>query len=300
MTDVIIIGAGCAGLTAAVYVLRAGLTAVVFEKEMYGGQIAITNEVENYPSIEKISGPELAQNIYRQAQKQGADIRFEEVLSVGLEGPVKTVVTSSGTHSARAVIIANGVQRRKLGCAGEKEYTGKGVSYCATCDGAFFRGKEVVVVGGGNTALEDALFLSNLCAKVTIIHRRDSFRGEKVLAQAIAQRANIAVLYQSAVREIIGEKFVSAVSVAGEGGAVSVIPASAVFVAIGLMPENSMFTALVRDKDGYFAADESCAAGIAGVYVAGDTRSKQLRQIVTAVSDGAMAAFQASNYLNTL
>ena len=204
MVDVLIIGAGCAGLTAAIYATRAGHRVVVLEKLFHGGQISVTNEVENYPAIDRISGPDLANRIYEQAAALGADVRYEDVSEVDLAGPVKRVTTSGGEYEARAVIIANGVQRRKLQCPGEEKFLGRGVSYCATCDGAFFKGKDTAVVGGGNTALEDALFLANLCRTVYLVHRRDSFRGEKVLAEAVAQRPNIRPLFNKTVESIHG------------------------------------------------------------------------------------------------
>lgn len=299
MTDMIVIGAGCAGLTAAVYAVRAGLSVLVLEKGLYGGQIAITDTVENYPSIEKISGYELAENIYKQAINQGVRIVFEEVVSVQLEGDQKTVETASNTYSAHAVIIANGVKRRKLECAGEKELTGKGVSYCATCDGAFFRGKEVAVVGGGNTALEDALFLSNLCKKVTMLLRGKTFRGEYVLQEAAKRRKNIEVLYETTVQRIEGRQQVERLVIHRKNrNAESCLEVSAVFIAIGLIPENNLFSMLDQDEHGYLIASEDCRTRIPEVYAAGDTRSKLLRQIITAAADGAVASFQAANAIN--
>lgn len=299
MMDIIVIGAGCAGLTAAVYAVRAGLSVLVLEKGLYGGQIAITDTVENYPSIEKISGYELAENIYKQAIHQGVRIVFEEVVSVQLEGGQKTVTTSSHSYSARAVIIANGVKRRKLECEGEKELTGKGVSYCATCDGAFFRGKEVAVVGGGNTALEDALFLSNLCKKVTMLLRGKVFRGEYVLQRAAARRKNIEVLYETTVLRMEGEQQLERLVIRRKGqDTEKILDVSAAFIAIGLIPENRLFCMLEQDEHGYLIADENCRTRIPEVYAAGDTRSKLLRQIITAAADGAVAAFQAANAIN--
>lgn len=299
-TDVIIIGAGVAGLTAAIYAQRAGLRSVVLDKGTYGGQAAITNEIENYPGIPLVTGVEFATAVYQQATSQGADVRFEEVTETSLEGPVKTVRTTSETYEGKAVILANGAKRRKLGAPGEEEFTGRGVSYCATCDGAFFRGKEVAVVGGGNTAMEDALFLSNLCAKVTLIHRRDSFTAELPLVRAIRSKENVEILYSSAVGRIDGEKTVSTILVKNRGdGAERTIPVSALFIAIGYEPDNGLFAGQVElDQRGYIRAGEDCRTSCPGVYAAGDCRTKELRQIVTAAADGAIAAFGAGNQIN--
>lgn len=301
MTDLLIVGGGCAGLTAAIYGIRAGLSVTVLEGGFAGGQIAVTNEIENYPGYVKISGPDLAMKIYDQAQALGADIRLEEAVSASLSPEVKTIRTAEGDYEGKAVIIANGVKRRTLGCPGEQELTGKGVSYCATCDGAFFKGKDAAVIGGGNTALEDALFLSNLCETVHLIHRRNAFRGEKHLADAVKSRRNILFHGETVVKEILGEKAVTAViqrnTVSGEE---AILPVAAVFVAIGLIPDNQIFPELSLDPDGYVAAGEDCKTNIDGVFAAGDTRAKTLRQILTAASDGATAAVQAANYVNTL
>lgn len=299
-TDVLIIGAGPAGLTAAIYALRAGFKVIVFDKGLYGGQVAITSEVENYPAIEKVSGPDFSINLYNQAVAQGAQIRFEEVQRVSLQGEWKQVFTSQEEYQGKAVIIANGAQRRKLKCEGEQRLTGKGVSYCATCDGAFFKQKEVAVVGGGNTALEDALFLSNLCSHVYLIHRRDEFRGEKRLASSVMEQKNITILYHSEVEQILGEDKVTAINVRNNQEQTrQTVPVSAVFVAIGLEPDNHLFADVFpTDQAGYLIAGEDCLTGIPGVYVAGDSRTKVLRQIITAAADGAVAAVQAGNYMN--
>lgn len=300
MTDFIIIGAGIAGLTASIYAIRAGHCVLVFEKGFYGGQIALTNEVENYPAVEKISGPDLSEKIYQQASSLGTPIRFEQVISVDLKDEIKKVVTTEDTYEAKTVLIANGVKRRKLGCPGEKEFAGRGVSYCATCDGAFFKGKTVAVVGGGNVALEDAIFLSNLCQQVYLIHRRDSFRGEKILVQTALSRKNIQILYHTTVEAIQGEATVSSLTIKNtQDKTTKSLSVNALFIAIGLEPDNSMFSdQLPMDGDGYLLADESCMTPLAGVYVAGDCRSKPLRQIITAASDGAVAAVAASHYLD--
>ena len=301
ITDILIVGGGCAGLTAAIYGIRAGLSVTVLEGGFAGGQIAITNEIENYPGYVKISGPDLAMKIYDQAQALGADIRLEEAVAASLSPSVKSIRTAEGDYEGKSVIIANGVKRRMLGCPGEEKLTGKGVSYCATCDGAFFKGKDVAVVGGGNTALEDALFLSNLCETVHLIHRRNAFRGEKHLADAVKSRRNILFHGETVVKEILGEKAVTAVIQQNTvSKAEEILPVSAVFVAIGLIPDNHIFTELSLDPNGYITAGEDCKTNIDGVFAAGDTRTKTLRQILTAASDGATAAFQAANYVNTL
>ncbi len=300
-TDLLIIGGGCAGLTAAIYAIRAGLSVTVLEGGLAGGQIVVTSEIENYPGYIKISGPDLAMKIYNQAQKLGADIRSQQVIAASLSAPVKVLQTVEAEYRSKAVIIANGVKRRTLGCPGERELTGKGVSYCATCDGAFFRGKNVAVIGGGNTALEDALFLSNICETVFLIHRRDRFRGEKLLLEATESRKNIVFYRDTVVREILGEKAVTAVVMQNSvSGAEELLPVSAVFVAIGLVPDNRIFSELSQDSSGYLLADENCKTNLDGVFAAGDTRAKALRQILTAASDGAVSAFQAANYVNTL
>lgn len=300
MVDIIVIGAGPAGLTSAIYAMRAGLSVTVFEKSIYGGQVASTSEVENYPAVQKISGVEFSNNIYNQAIAQGVDIQFDEVEEINFEGKIKVVKTSSGEHKAKAVILANGVERRKLGCEGEEKFTGRGVSYCATCDGAFFKDKEVAIVGGGNTALEDALFLANNCTKVYLIHRRDSFRGEEVLEKSVKARKNIEILYNHGVEKIEGEKTVSKIEVKNlKTEEKRTIDVSGIFIAIGLKPNNKMFeNVLDLDEGGYIISDESCTTSVEGVYVAGDSRTKFLRQIITAASDGAIAAVQAANYIN--
>lgn len=299
-TDVLIIGAGPAGLTAAVYTVRAGLQAVVFDRLFYGGQVATTSEVENYPAIEKISGPEFSMNLYQQAISQGAEVLFEEVEQVFLEGENKRVVTAQGVYEGKALIIANGAQRRKLKCEGEERLTGHGVSYCATCDGAFFKQKEVAVVGGGNTALEDALFLSHLCSRVYLIHRRDEFRGEHMLAKSVMEQSNIELLFHSEVTAIEGEKNVTHIQVKNrQTQEKRQLPVSAVFVAIGMEPDNRLFADMLPlDENGYLKVGEDCTTPIPGVYVAGDSRTKFLRQIITAAADGAVAAVQAGNYIN--
>ncbi|HIT18384.1 MAG TPA: FAD-dependent oxidoreductase [Candidatus Fimivivens faecavium] len=303
MVDILIIGAGPAGLSAAVYACRAGHSVVVLEENLVGGQIASSSEVENYPAVARISGADFAMNLYEQAAALGAKVEFEPVERAELAGPVKKLYTPDGVYEGRTVIIANGAKRRKLGAPGEEEFAGRGVSYCATCDGAFYRGKEVAIVGGGNTALEDALFLANNCKTVHLIHRRGEFRGNKILADAAVSRENIVIHYHSVVEKIEGEKQVGAVSIlSGEAEKQPVrIPVSGVFIAVGTVPGNALFEGqLELDAAGYLVAGEDCLTKIPGVYVAGDTRTKQLRQLVTANADGAVAAVAASTYLATL
>ncbi len=301
MKDVIIIGAGPAGLTAALYAARAGLSVLVFEKSIYGGQVALTSEVENYPAIEHITGVDFSMNLYNQVKKQNVEILLEEVKSVDFSDKIKTVFTDSGAYSAKTVIIANGVKRRKLGCKGETEFSGRGVSYCATCDGAFFKEKNVAVVGGGNTALEDALFLANICKSVTVLVRKDFVRAEKFLLEATKTKPNIHFMYNTCVTEICGENSsVDTLILNSNAVAENIkLQVSAVFIAIGLEADNFIFSDIIQlDKNGYVVSDESCLTGISGVFVAGDTRTKKLRQIVTAAADGAVAAKNVVEYLN--
>ncbi len=302
MFDMIIIGAGTAGLTAAIYGLRAGLSVVVLEEFIYGGQIANTPDVENYPGIEKISGADFGITLYEQAKKYGALIKFEGVKNIKLTGQVKEVSTNKTTYQGKTVIIANGAKRRKLGCKGEEEFSGRGVSYCATCDGAFYKGKEVVIVGGGNTAVEDALFLANNCQKVHVVHRRDSFRASQVLVDSLKARENIIIHYDSVVEEISGTKSVERAIIKNlKDNTATELTISGVFVAVGLEPDNSIYQSeILLDKNGYIQAGENCKTNVEGVYAAGDTRTKTLRQLVTAAADGAVAAFEAGNYINQM
>lgn len=302
LNDVIIIGAGPAGLTAALYVARAGLSVLVFEKNIYGGQIALTNEVENYPAIEHITGAEFSTNLYNQVIKQNVEVLFEEVESVDFSGKIKKVFTNLGEHEAKTVIIANGVKRRKLGCSGEEEFAGRGVSYCATCDGAFFKEKDVAIVGGGNSALEEALFLSNICKSVTVLVRKDKVRAEQFLLKAANAKGNIRFMYNTVAIEVGGEnESVSFVSVKNTiSNKEKKLNASAVFIAIGLEPENAIFSDFIKlDANGYIIAGESCMTNVSGVFAAGDTRTKALRQIVTAASDGAIAAQNVIEKIST-
>ena len=295
--DFVIVGGGPAGLTAAVYGRRAGLSVLLLEETAPGGQLMVTPEVENYPSWQKISGWELAAKIAEQASAAGCELRSERASGLELteRGPV--VLTDGGRYEAGAVIVANGAKRRKLGCPGEAELTGRGVSYCAVCDGAFFRGKTVCVVGGGNTAMEDALYLAGVCEKVYLIHRRDSFRGERRLADAVLASEKIQVLWNSSVAAIEGAGRVERVRLTGDHA--GELAADGVFVAIGLAPDNGAFAGVLpMDAGGYLMAGEDCRTGVPGVYAAGDTRTKAVRQILTAAADGAVAATLAAAELH--
>lgn len=302
MTDLFIIGAGPAGLTAAIYARRAGLSVTIAESNMYGGQILTTPEVENYPSIKKIAGWELAENLYEQAMALGAELIFEQVNAIENKGDYKQITTASGNYEARTVIIANGAKRRKLEVPGEDRLMGQGVSYCATCDGAFFTGKVAVVVGGGSTALEDALYLANLCQRVHLIHRREGFRGQQTLLDAVMAHEKIEIHTNRVPLEVMGETAVQAIRLRDtQSDMEETIETDAVFVAIGLSPDNAVFSPLIQlDDYGYILASEDCHTNVPGIFVAGDTRRKALRQIVTAASDGAIAATEAAAYLQTL
>ena len=299
MTDILIVGAGPAGLTAAVYACRAGMQVTVFDKSIYGGQAAVTKDIENFPAIENINGADFSHRLYKQALKAGADIRFEEVRSLKLSESLKTAETSSGSYQARAVILAHGVRRRHLECPGEKEFFGKGVSYCATCDGYFYKNKDVAVVGGGNTALEDAIFLSQYCRSVTLIHRRAAFRAEKTLVDAVRKQPKIRCIIGSTVERIEGDAAVNTLILRGGGSGTFRLGVSGVFIAIGYEPDNAWLEGqLPLDSLGYILSDESCSTALPGVFVAGDNRRKILRQLVTAASDGAVAAYQAASYIH--
>ncbi len=301
MHDIIIIGAGPAGITAAIYALRAGVSVIIFDRNLYGGQAAITAQIENYPAIKSITGAMFAQKLYQQAIDLNANILFEEVISVDFSDAFQTITTNKNTYTAKTVIVATGVKRRELNCEGEKQFAGKGVSYCATCDGAFFRNKNVVVVGGGNTALEDALFLSNQCRNVTLIHRRDTFRAEKHLVDAVLSRYNITILYDSNVKSIKGNHVVNAIDVYHtKQNQTTTIETDGVFIAIGYEPDNEMVSHYLNvNTEGYIVSDEYCHTNIEGVFVAGDTRTKHLRQIITACADGAVAGVSAVSYIST-
>lgn len=299
MYDIIIVGAGTAGLSAAIYGVRAGKTVMVLEGETYGGQIVNSMEVANYPGIKMTSGFEFATNLYEQATELGAQVEYEKVIRIEDEGEIKTVVTEDSVYEAKAVILATGAKNRPLGLEKEKEFIGSGVSYCATCDGAFFKGKKVAVAGGGNTALEDAMFLSNYCETVYLVHRRDEFRGEEKLVESLKGKGNVEFVLNVNILSLIGENKLEGILVEDKNTKEQKeIAVSGLFVAIGQIPKNEAFAGLVElDRGGYIVAGESCKTNVPGIFVAGDCRTKTVRQLATAASDGAVAALAACEYI---
>lgn len=284
--DAIVIGAGPAGLTSAIYLARANKKVLVLESKVVGGQIVNASNVENYPGIKSISGSDFAMNLYEQATNLGVEVKFERVIKVEED---KTVITESNKYKAKAVIIATGLVNRTLGL--EEDYIGKGVSYCATCDGNFYKGKTVAVVGGGNTALEDALYLSNICNKVYLIHRRDSFRGENKLKEELETRKNLEFVLKSNIVKIYGNDILTSVDVKNSDGIVRNLRIDGLFVAVGKDPNNEIFENVVDIlPNGYFDNEHAPYTKTKGIYIAGDCVDKEIRQLTTAVSDGTIAA----------
>lgn len=292
MYDVIIIGGGPAGLAAAVYAARACLHTLLLEKQpMGGGQILNTAEVDNYPGIPGANGFELGQKFADHAKRLGIEPRTEEVTAVDCLASVKKVITNKGTYEAANLIYAAGARHRTLGVPGEETFAGRGVSYCATCDGAFLRGKTAAVVGGGDVALEDALFLANICRNVFLIHRRDTFRGAKSLQNRVMATENIELILDTTVEEIHGETGVTELLIRNKKeDRTSRLAVDGIFIAAGILPYTDLLKGQVElDENGYIIADESCRTNVKGVYAAGDVRTKALRQIITAAADGANA-----------
>ena len=300
MYDIIIVGAGPAGLTAAIYGRRADKKVLVLEANSYGGQIITTPDIENYPGERHISGYDFATNLYNQAKDLGADIVFEKVIDIN-DGIEKEVITSNNTYKTKTVILATGSFNRKLGLDKEEEFIGRGVSYCATCDGAFFKGKDVAVVGGGNTALQDALYLSDVVKNVYVVHRRDSFRGDEKTIKDLKEKDNVIFVYNSNVTKLIGSERLESIEVEDKDGNSTVIDVDGIFVAIGRIPENRNFSKLIElDELGYAKSGEDCHTKTDGIFVAGDNRVKSLRQLVTATGDGGVAATEAIKYINSV
>lgn len=298
MYDIIIVGAGPAGLTAAIYAGRANKKVLVLEALTYGGQIINTNVIDNYPVNPGISGVEFATKIYEQAKALGAEIKFEKVVDIKDSNP-KEVVTNKETYQTKTIILATGSDSRKLKLENEDKLLGRGISYCATCDGAFYKNKDVAVVGGGITALKDALYLSDITNKVYLIHRRDTFKTEEDVVDKVKEKDNIEIIYNSNVTKLIADDTLKEIEVTDNEKNVTNIKVDALFIAVGRIPENQNFAKLINlDSNGYIISDEKCHTNIEGIFVAGDNRVKGLRQLVTATSDGAIAATEAIRYIN--
>ena len=290
MYDIIIVGAGPAGLTAAIYALRARKKVLIFEAKSYGGQIVTAPLVENYPGIESISGFDYATNLYNQVLKLGGEFKFETVLRID-EGNI--VTTKNGSYEAKAIILATGADKKKLNIENEDKYLGKGISYCATCDGNFFKEKTVAVVGGGNAALDDALYLSNIVKKLYLIHRRDDFRADQYVSE-LEGKDNVEFIYSSTVNKLIGDSKLEGIEILNNYGETAELKVDGLFISIGQEPQNKMFSNIIElDDFGYIKTEDGVHTSKPKIYVAGDARPKQLRQLVTAISDGAIAATTA-------
>lgn len=301
MRDLIIIGAGPAGLSAAIYGKRAGFDTVVIEESgISGGQVLTTYEVDNYPALPGISGFDLGMKLREHADKAGAEFIDEKVISIEDSGEYKTIITEENKYQTKAVIIATGASHNHLRVPGENELTGMGVSYCATCDGAFFKNKIAIVVGGGDVAVEDAIFLARSCSKVYIIHRRDAFRAARQLQDTLFKQQNIEVIWNTTVEKIMGDGQVEAVEIKNViTGEKRDLETDGIFIAVGIYPNSEMFQDIVKmDEKGYIVANEDGKTSRAGIFVAGDVRTKRLRQIITAASDGANAVESVSDYFN--
>ncbi len=299
--DMIIIGGGPAGYTAALYGSRAGLETLIIERMSVGGQMAITDVIDNYPGFEEgIDGFTLGMKMQSSAERFGAKTEYAEVTSVKLEDIIKKVITSSGEFLSKTVVIATGANPRELGIKGEEEFAARGIHYCAHCDGRFYKGKTVAVIGGGNTAVSDALYLSHLAKKVYLIHRRDTLRATKIYHEPLLKAENIELVLNSAVTELEHEAKITGVNIKNSvTDDASSLPVDGIFVSIGRKPATELFSGQIElDETGYIVADESTKTNIDGVFAIGDVRTKALRQIVTAVSDGAVAAHFAEEYIS--
>lgn len=295
MYDIIIVGAGPAGLTAAIYALRAKKKVLIFEAKSYGGQITTAALVENYPGLESISGFDFATNLYNQVLKLGAEIKFETVLKIE-EG--NKVTTKKGEYEAKAIILATGADKKKLNLAKEEMFAGRGISYCATCDGSFYKDKVVAVVGGGNAALEDALYLADLASKVYLIHRRDEFRADQYVKE-LEEKGNVEFIYDSNVVNFNGTNKLESIDIQNKDGEVTTLAVDGLFVAVGQEPKNQIFANIIDlDEAGYIKTEDGVHTSKPKIYVAGDARPKMLKQLVTATSDGAIAATTAIKEMN--
>ncbi|MBQ8163254.1 MAG: FAD-dependent oxidoreductase [Clostridia bacterium] len=299
MYDIIVIGAGPAGLTAALYACRANKSVLVLEKSAFGGQITFSPKVENIPGFSSLTGNEFAEKLVEQVLLQGADVEPCEVLGIK-DGDIKTVSTDSGEYEAKAVVIATGAKHRLPGIENEEKYIGNGISFCAVCDGAFYEGKTVAVLGGGNSALQEAILLSDLCKKVYIIQNLEVLTGEKKLQEQVLKKDNIEIITSASISALKGDGELSAVEIKTPDGENELV-IDGLFVAIGLIPQNEPFAELIKlDKFGYADSDEACLTQTNGIYVAGDCRKKRIRQVATACADGAIAALAACDYIDSL
>lgn len=294
MNDIIIIGAGPAGMTSAIYAKRAGYNPLVLEKNTYGGQIINSSEVANYPGIKKIDGYTFATKIYEQLKELEIEIKHEEVINIKKNAKTINVITNKNEYECKSVIIATGLTKRKLNIENEEKLIGKGISYCATCDGAFFKENDVAVVGGGNTALEDAIFLSNYCKYVYLINRTENFKAEKSLLDSFKQKNNTGIITSANIKKIVGKEKLEKIEL--DNG--KILNISGLFIAIGQVP-NCNFD-IIEKENGFIKSNEECTTNIPGIFVAGDIRNKSVRQIVTSVSDGAVAAINAVKYIEKI
>lgn len=294
MNDIIIIGAGPAGMTSAIYAKRAGYNPLVLEKNTYGGQIINSSEVANYPGIKKIDGYTFATKIYEQLKELEIEIKHEEVINIKKIDKTINVITNKNEYECKSVIIATGLTKRKLNIENEEKLIGKGISYCATCDGAFFKENDVAVVGGGNTALEDAIFLSNYCKHVYLINRTENFKAEKSLLDSFKQKNNTEIITSANIKKLVGKEKLEKIEL--DNG--KILNISGLFIAIGQIP-NCNFD-IIEKENGFIKSNEECTTNIPGIFVAGDIRNKSVRQIVTAVSDGAVAAINAVKYIEKI
>ena len=297
MYDIIIIGSGIAGLTSAIYVLNNKRKVLILESKTYGGQIINSNIINNYPGFLEISGFDLMTNIYNQVKNLGGVIKYEEVLEITKN---KKVITKNETYEAKSIIISTGLAPRKLNLENEDKFIGKGISYCATCDGSFYKDKDVMVVGGGNTAIEDVIYLSNICKKVYLVYRRKELRKDLNLTEKVKELSNVEIIYNSNIEKLNGDESLNSVDIINKDTEkITNIIINGLFVAIGKIPSGNIFKDLLNvTENGYIITDEDCHTNIDGIYAAGDIRKKRLRQLVTAASDGAIAAIEAIKYIN--
>ena len=300
MYDIIIIGGGPAGLTAALYACRANKKTLVIEKETFGGQITFSPKVENIPGFISLTGNEFAEKLVEQVLEQGADVESCEAIEIR-DGEIKTVVTDDGEYQGKSVIIATGAKHRMLGIDGEERFVGEGISFCAVCDGAFYKNKTVAVVGGGNSALQEAILLSDTAKKVFVVQNLDFFTGEKKLVEQLEKLDNVEIILGVTVDSFVGDNELEGIVIKNSSGETRKLELDGLFVAIGLIPQNEAFKNVVKlDGRGYAEVDESCETETKGIFVAGDCRTKRIRQVTTAAADGAIAALAACDYVDGL